>query len=87
MIRTYFLMLIEEDGRGSPGKMKQFVAWFTHGIPGGNALRRACYDARTGPAILESVERFFEELLSGNVPAQPVAPEQPEMDLLAACGD
>ncbi len=65
MIRTYFQMLIDETQQGSPGKMKQFVAWFTHGVPNGSALRRACYDAHTGPAILASVERFFEELLSG----------------------
>jgi nifR3 family TIM-barrel protein len=91
MIRTYFKMLVDETMHGSPGKMKQFVAWFTHGIPGGSALRRACYDAHTGPAILASVERFFEELLSGNAPARAAAmqPEmvQPEMDLLSACGD
>jgi len=83
MIRTYFKMLVDETMHGSPGKMKQFVAWFTHGIPGGSALRRACYDAHTGPAILASVERFFEELLSGNVP-EPV-PMAAEMDLLPAC--
>jgi tRNA-dihydrouridine synthase B len=85
MIRTYFKMLVDETMHGSPGKMKQFVAWFTHGIPGGNALRRACYDAHTGPAILESVERFFEELLSGQVQDQPLIASEPEMDLLSAC--
>jgi nifR3 family TIM-barrel protein len=86
MIRTYFKMLVDETMHGSPGKMKQFVAWFTHGIPGGSALRRACYDAHTGPAILASVERFFEELLSGNAPeAEPVRVAEPEMDLLPAC--
>jgi tRNA-dihydrouridine synthase B len=84
MIRTYFKMLVDETMHGSPGKMKQFVAWFTHGIPGGNALRRACYDAHTGPAILASVERFFEELLSGNA-AQAVPVAETELDLLAAC--
>lgn len=84
MIRTYFKMLVDETMHGSPGKMKQFVAWFTHGIPGGNALRRACYDAHTGPAILASVERFFEELLSGNAP-EPVPVAETEMDLLPAC--
>jgi tRNA-dihydrouridine synthase B len=84
MIRTYFKMLVDETMHGSPGKMKQFVAWFTHGIPGGNALRRACYDAHTGPAILESVERFFEELLSGNA-AEPLPVAEAEMDLLPAC--
>lgn len=83
MIRTYFKMLVDETMHGSPGKMKQFVAWFTHGIPGGNALRRACYDAHTGPAILASVERFFEELLSGRAPEHHVA--ETELDLLPAC--
>jgi len=85
MIRTYFKMLVDETMHGSPGKMKQFVAWFTHGIPGGNALRRACYDAHTGPAILASVERFFEELLSGNAAEEPPAVAEAEMDLLPAC--
>jgi nifR3 family TIM-barrel protein len=85
MIRTYFKMLVDETMHGSPGKMKQFVAWFTHGIPGGSALRRACYDAHTGPAILASVERFFEELLSGH--QQPVPVVEAELDLLPACGD
>jgi tRNA-dihydrouridine synthase B len=85
MIRTYFKMLVDETMHGSPGKMKQFVAWFTHGIPGGSALRRACYDAHTGPAILASVERFFEELLSGHVPEQPMPVAEAEMDLLPAC--
>jgi nifR3 family TIM-barrel protein len=84
MIRTYFKMLVDETMHGSPGKMKQFVAWFTHGIPGGSALRRACYDAHTGPAILASVERFFEELLSGKA-AEAVPVAEPEMDLLPAC--
>jgi tRNA-dihydrouridine synthase B len=87
MIRTYFKMLVDETMHGSPGKMKQFVAWFTHGVPNGSALRRACYDAHTGPAILASVEKFFEELLSGNLPVQPEPFAQPEMDLLPACGD
>src|SRR5689334_1955260 len=87
MIRTYFKMLVDETMHGSPGKMKQFVAWFTHGVPNGTALRRACYDAHTGPAILASVERFFEELLNGKLPAQLAGVIQPEMDLLPACGD
>jgi nifR3 family TIM-barrel protein len=85
MIRTYFKMLVDETMHGSPGKMKQFVAWFTHGIPGGNALRRACYDAHTGPAILDSVERFFEELLSGHAPQQSAPVAEAELDLLPAC--
>ena len=63
MIRTYFKMLVEENMHGSAGKMKQFVAWFTHGVPNGSALRQAVYHAREGPEILASVEEFFEERL------------------------
>jgi len=60
MIRTYFQMLIEEELPGMEGKMKQFASWFTHGVPGGAALRKAIYEARNGPEILGSVEEFFE---------------------------
>jgi nifR3 family TIM-barrel protein len=87
MIRTYFKMLVEEEMHGSAGKMKQFVAWFTHGVPNGGALRRAVYDAKTGPAILTSVENFFEDLLSGRSSAPIVALTHPEIELLPACGD
>jgi hypothetical protein len=41
------------------GKMKQFATWFTHGVPGGAKLRAAIYQAKTGPAVLSEVERFF----------------------------
>jgi tRNA-dihydrouridine synthase B len=68
MIRTYFKMLVEEHMHGSAGKMKQFVAWFTHGVPNGSALRRAVYDAQQGPDILASVERFFEDRLRQPAP-------------------
>ena len=87
MIRTYFKMLLEETIHGSPGKMKQFVAWFTHGVPNGGALRRAVYSAKDGPEILDSVERFFEDLLSGHAAAEGVPCSPAEVDLVAACGD
>ncbi len=71
MIRAYFEMLLAEaeatkdlprDARlgETAGKMKQFATWFTHGVPGGAKLRAAIYQARTGPAVLAEVERFFE---------------------------
>jgi nifR3 family TIM-barrel protein len=63
MIRTYFQMLLEEEMPGSEGKMKQFASWFTHGVPGGAALRKAIYEARSGPEILGRVEEFFESRL------------------------
>jgi tRNA-dihydrouridine synthase B len=60
MIRTYFQMLLEEEMPGAEGKMKQFASWFTHGVPGGAALRKAIYEARSGAEILGRVEEFFE---------------------------
>jgi nifR3 family TIM-barrel protein len=63
MIRTYFQMLLEEEMPGSEGKMKQFASWFTHGVPGGAALRKAIYEAKSGAEILANVEEFFEAKL------------------------
>jgi tRNA-dihydrouridine synthase B len=60
MIRTYFQMLLEEQMPGAEGKMKQFASWFTHGVPGGAALRKEIYEAKSGPEILGRVEEFFE---------------------------
>ena len=64
MIRTYFEMLVEEELPGAAGKMKQFAGWFTHGVVGGAALRKAVYEAKTELEILGNVERFFENLLT-----------------------
>ena len=64
MIRTYFQMLLEEEMPGAEGKMKQFASWFTHGVPGGAALRKAIYDAKNGADILGRVEEFFEAKLA-----------------------
>jgi len=63
MIRTYFEMLIEEEMPGAEGKMKQFASWFTHGVAGGSALRKAIYESKSRVEILSSVEAFFENLL------------------------
>jgi len=60
MIRTYFEMLIEEEMPGAAGKMKQFASWFTHGVPGGAALRKAIYEAKVEREILDRVVNFFE---------------------------
>jgi len=87
MIRAYFHMLLEETGHGSPGKMKQFVAWFTHGVPNGGALRQAVHSSHSGPEILASVEQFFEDLLGRGVAVPALVHEPVEMDLLPACGD
>ncbi len=64
LIRTYFSMLLEEEYPDATGKMKQFASWFTHGVPGGAALRKAIYEAKTGVGIIEAVERFFAPRLA-----------------------
>jgi nifR3 family TIM-barrel protein len=69
MIRTYFRMLIEEELPDAVGKMKQFASWFTHGVPGGAALRKEIYESKSAPEILSRVEAFFEARLSGRGPA------------------
>ena len=61
MIRTYFQMLLDEEMPGAEGKMKQFASWFTHGVPGGAALRKAIYEAKSGAEILGNVEQSFEK--------------------------
>ncbi|MGO8720351.1 MAG: tRNA dihydrouridine synthase DusB [Acidobacteriaceae bacterium] len=63
LIRTYFSMLVDQEFPDATGKMKQFASWFTHGVPGGAGLRKAIYEAKTGPAIIEAVERFFSSRL------------------------
>ena len=63
MIRTYFSMLIEEELPDAIGKMKQFASWFTHGVPGGAALRKAIYESKSDIEVLSKVEQFFEARL------------------------
>jgi tRNA-dihydrouridine synthase B len=67
MIRTYFQMLIEEELPDACGKMKQFASWFTHGVPGGAALRKAIYEAKNAPEILRQVDDFFQQRLYAEV--------------------
>ncbi len=83
MIRTYFEMLIEADYPEAHGKMKQFASWFTHGVPGGAALRKSIYESKTGAAVLAAVERFFE---AGPIDTNTPAEDSSEADeLLLAC--
>jgi tRNA-dihydrouridine synthase B len=81
---------VDEEMHGAPGKMKQFVAWFTHGVQGGTALRQAVYHAKTGPQILESVERFFEAHLNPTAVENVQTAEGPTVELekmpFASCG-
>ena len=68
MIRTYFTMLLDEGFPDAIGKMKQFASWFTHGVPGGAALRKGIYDSRTPEAVIEQVDHFFASRVSSPAP-------------------
>jgi tRNA-dihydrouridine synthase B len=99
MIRTYFQMLIEDaeasqslprDARHgeTAGKMKQFASWFTHGVAGGSKLRQQIFQSKTGTAVLQAVDDFFEARLSAatvdSEPIEEAAEAFPEEAL--ACG-
>ena len=73
MIRTYFTMLDDEQVQGAAGKMKQFAAWFTHGVAHGANLRKAIYESHNEVDILAAVDRFFEAQA-----ATPPTPQQTE---------
>lgn len=52
----------EKRHRDAVGKMKQFAAWFTHGVPGGGALRKQIFESKNGSAVIDAVEQFFSTL-------------------------
>jgi tRNA-dihydrouridine synthase B len=61
--------------------MKQFAAWFTHGVSHGAQLRKAVYESHNEVEILAAVDRFFEALLSDEVKlAAPSAYPHPFID-------
>jgi nifR3 family TIM-barrel protein len=83
MIRTYFQMLIEEELPDAIGKMKQFASWFTHGVPGGAALRKAIYEAKQDREVLERVVGFFEARLQTPENRSQVAGVRSQVPVLA----
>jgi tRNA-dihydrouridine synthase B len=91
MIRTYFQMLLDEaeasqalprDGwhGETAGKMKQFASWFTHGVAGGAKLRQQIFVCKTGRAVLEAVDGFFEARLSAG--STEIHEQEPELATL-----
>ncbi|MGH9483436.1 MAG: tRNA dihydrouridine synthase DusB [Terriglobales bacterium] len=64
LITDYFSRLIRDQMPGAAGKMKQFAAWFTHGVEDGSALRRAIYESRSEHEIMDRVESFFASTAS-----------------------
>ena len=74
----------EQRHRDAVGKMKQFAAWFTHGVPGGGGLRKQIFEAKNGHAVLDAVEGFFAaRAASAERQAEDTSPDE---SLLAAAG-
>jgi tRNA-dihydrouridine synthase B len=57
----------EKSARDCVGKMKQFAAWFTHGVQGGGALRKQIFEAKSGARVLEAVDGFFTSRAEAHV--------------------
>ena len=72
----------EQRHRDAVGKMKQFAAWFTHGVPGGAGLRKAIFESKSGQAVLDEVERFFANRSAQTDDEEP-APADDSMSLEA----
>jgi len=58
----------EQRNRDCVGKMKQFASWFTHGVPGGGALRKQIFESKNGDTVLDAIEAFFSNQ-TNNAPA------------------
>jgi len=103
MIRTYFQMLIDEAEATqdlpraarhgeTAGKMKQFASWFTHGVAGGSKLRQQIFMSKTGSAVLEAVDQFFDARLNpsaaeGSLPENELDSAEAFPEEALTCGD
>ena len=76
----------EARNRDCVGKMKQFASWFTHGVPGGGALRKQIFEAKKGEAVLDAIEVFFAARAEG-VDTTPGMDETDEFVASAAYSD
>ena len=74
----------DQRNRDAVGKMKQFAAWFTHGIPGGAGLRKAIFEAKKGNAVLGEVERFFANRQNAAQFDEPVNEDAMNLEALGA---
>jgi nifR3 family TIM-barrel protein len=72
----------EQRHRDCVGKMKQFASWFTHGVPGGGALRKQIFESKNGDAVLDAIDRFFTTRAE-SLTAQ-AAQLEPDEELLTA---
>ncbi|HEY1964720.1 MAG TPA: tRNA-dihydrouridine synthase, partial [Acidobacteriaceae bacterium] len=74
----------DQRHRDCVGKMKQFASWFTHGVPGGGALRKQIFESKNGDAVLDAVDRFFSARAENCSNPEHAELEQDEQLLVAA---
>jgi len=60
LLRDYFELLLASGHGETVGRMKQFAAYFTHGLRYGARLRSQIFQARDPRQILALVEAFFQ---------------------------
>ena len=62
LILDHFAMIREQEpGEHALHKLRTFTGWYTHGLPGGRALRCRINTLHTADAFVAAVESFFEE--------------------------
>jgi nifR3 family TIM-barrel protein len=76
----------EARNRDCVGKMKQFASWFTHGVPGGGALRKQIFEAKKGDAVLDAIEAFFDGRHESAEQTASTAPHSEDRSELIASG-
>jgi tRNA-dihydrouridine synthase B len=74
----------DQRHRDCVGKMKQFASWFTHGVPGGGALRKQIFESKNGDAVLDAVDRFFATRAETATTKTEHTEPEPDEQLLAA---
>jgi tRNA-dihydrouridine synthase B len=77
----------EQRHRDCVGKMKQFASWFTHGVPGGGALRKQIFESKNGDAVLGAIESFFANRADELVSHPQILPQDDQLLTSAAYCD
>jgi nifR3 family TIM-barrel protein len=74
----------EKRHRDAVGKMKQFAAWFTHGVPGGGALRKQIFESKNGNAVIDAVEKFFSTRPPEGTGEEPAVTDESSLEAIGA---
>jgi len=62
LVLGHFRTVVERDEPGEAlHKLRRFTGWYSHGLPGGQTLRRQINDLPDAESFLAAVEAFFDE--------------------------